>query len=177
MLDGEDLDDVDLAHPPCRYTDYNSPLDEPEKSERALMAGIRTPGTPVPSGSAFREDVAPPNESTRFMDPFANRDDLDLDLSRIVDNVMAPFSAAVHFSDRGRWLSRRSCIRGRCRMRRIWPCWTRQGWVGATEPVGAIGANPRTGTFRERSVHHSFMRVYILVYLACTPAPSSVCAD
>ena len=101
MLDGEDLDDVDLARPPRRYTDYDTPWDARENrdGERALMAGRRIPGTPE-TGSAFREDVwPPPNEGTRLMDPFA-RDPLDMDLSRIVDDVMGPSATAVHFSDR-----------------------------------------------------------------------------
>lgn len=34
------------------------------------------------------------------MDPFVHRDDLDLGLSRIVDDVMGPSSTAVHYSER-----------------------------------------------------------------------------
>lgn len=33
------------------------------------------------------------------MDPLANRDDVDVDLSRIVDDVMGPSPTAAHFSD------------------------------------------------------------------------------
>lgn len=34
------------------------------------------------------------------MDPLANRDDLNIDLSRIVDDVMGPSPTAAHYSDR-----------------------------------------------------------------------------
>lgn len=89
LLDGEDLDDVDLARPPLRYADHDH-------------ASMPTPGTPPHThsrwsvaGSTFRDDPwPPPNEGTRLMDPLAN----DLDLSRIVDDVMGPSSSAVHFS-------------------------------------------------------------------------------
>lgn len=81
LLDGEDLDDVDLARSPRGYTDYDTPWDVRER-----MAERRT------------EDMwPPPNEDTRLMDPLANRDDIEL--SRIVDDVMGP-STVVHFSDR-----------------------------------------------------------------------------
>ena len=33
------------------------------------------------------------------MDPLANRDNLNIDLSRIVDDVMGPSHARTHFSD------------------------------------------------------------------------------
>jgi hypothetical protein len=92
LLDGEDLDDVDLARPPRGYTDYDTPWDVRESSERA---GRRTPET----GPPFRGDMwPPPTEDTRLMDPLANRDDLDL--GRIVYDVMGPSSTAAHYSDR-----------------------------------------------------------------------------
>ncbi|KAH0834284.1 hypothetical protein J3R83DRAFT_11653 [Lanmaoa asiatica] len=111
LLDGEDLADVDLGRPARGYTDYEIPWDMRDSrdgSDRALMAGRGTPGTHLTrasqwseTGSAFKEDLwPPPTEGTRLMDPLANRDDLDIDLGRIVDDVMGPSSAAGHFSDR-----------------------------------------------------------------------------
>ncbi|KAG9310782.1 hypothetical protein JVU11DRAFT_8631 [Chiua virens] len=96
FLAGEDLDDVNLARPPLRYANYDTPWDG---STRALMVGREAnsgPGTPG-------ENLwPPPHEGTHLMDPLANRDDLDLDLGRIVDDVMGPTDnvAAVHFTDR-----------------------------------------------------------------------------
>ncbi|KAG8215523.1 hypothetical protein J3R82DRAFT_9172 [Butyriboletus roseoflavus] len=109
LLDGEDLAEVGLQRPPHGYTDYETPWDaghSRDGSDGTLMAGIATPGTPQtltrPSrwseiGSAFKEEIwSPPHEGTRLMDPLAN----DIDLGRIVDDVMGPSSTAAHFSDR-----------------------------------------------------------------------------
>ncbi|KAF8548162.1 hypothetical protein OG21DRAFT_1501173 [Imleria badia] len=89
LLDGDDLD---LAHRPRGYIDYDSPWD-------ARMPARGTSTTRwSETGSAFREDVwPPPTEDTRLMDPLAT---LDLDLGRIVNDVMGPPASAAHFSDR-----------------------------------------------------------------------------
>ncbi|KIJ64195.1 hypothetical protein HYDPIDRAFT_167947 [Hydnomerulius pinastri MD-312] len=104
LLAGEDLDDVDLARPPPgRYSDYETPWDgsSPPGSQRSLMGAAPRPpthrSTPSDTGSAFREDVwPPPSETSRLMDPLARG--ADVDLSRIVDDVMGPPVHAVHFS-------------------------------------------------------------------------------
>ncbi|KAF8415710.1 hypothetical protein L210DRAFT_3657143 [Boletus edulis BED1] len=101
-----DLDDVDLARPPQRYSDYDTPWDG---SQRALIGGRRTPASRSESGSAFKEEVwSPPNliananahERTRLIEPVVYTDYPELDLSRIVDDVMGPSSSGAHFSDR-----------------------------------------------------------------------------
>ncbi|KAG6377974.1 hypothetical protein JVT61DRAFT_14770 [Boletus reticuloceps] len=100
-----DLDDVDLARPPQRYSDYDTPWDG---SQRALI-GRRTPASRSESGSAFKEEVWPPpnlnadanaHERTQLIDPVVYTDYPELDLSQIVDDVMGPSSSGVHFSDR-----------------------------------------------------------------------------
>ncbi|KAF9233604.1 hypothetical protein BU15DRAFT_13211, partial [Melanogaster broomeanus] len=83
-----------LARPlPGRYSDYDTPWDGSQGS----LLGRRSLPRSSPVTSIFREDVwPPPSESSRLMDPISHTGDIDL--SRIVDDVMGPSAAAVHFS-------------------------------------------------------------------------------
>ena len=91
FLGSGDLDDVDLACPPRRY---DSPWDA------RILGRSRTRWSETGSAFSGREEVWPlPNQDIILIDPLAN---FDLDLGRIVDDVMGPsFSAAQgHFSNR-----------------------------------------------------------------------------
>ncbi|OCH91616.1 hypothetical protein OBBRIDRAFT_834059 [Obba rivulosa] len=119
LLAGEDFDDYDLHPPMQRYSDYPAsltshtaqslegtpltPRSDRDTYARATPGPAPAPGPLFPlraseSGSIFREAVwPPPGEASKLVDPLVAGSS-QVDLGRIVDDVMGPRGAASHSS-------------------------------------------------------------------------------